>query len=192
MVEAQTSRINPFFEAYGVGGLHPYRDALPSRSGMVAQYMPGGIVLHVLLDNCTDADVCAWRAGGRKFGLLPLRGGYVWLLTDAVAVFDAPYCPGIEPPENQALPWEASERGLEARAGITLILADERRVVRALKLVTVSPDFTRRLEAMHARTLASAPASRMAWDAEMERYFRAYPRPQAAFRHATATCRGGD
>jgi hypothetical protein len=186
-----TNDLFPLFCAYAVGKPHPYADALPRQQGMLAQYTPGGISMHVLLNGCSQADVRAFKCGGATFGLLPLRGGYAWLMRDDVAHWDAPYSPGIDPPENQGLPWCDDELMPESRATLVLILADERRIVRAMKLVSVSPGLTRKLEKLHARALAERPASRCAWNAEMQRYFNAYSSPREAFKHAVATCKGG-
>jgi hypothetical protein len=182
----------PLFDIYTVGQPHPFAEALPRQQGMMALYTPGGITLHVLLNDCSQADVRAFRHGGAKFGLLPLRGGYAWLMRDDVACWDAPYSPGIEPLENQGLPWRDDQRTPESRATPVVILADERRIVRAMKLVSVSPDLTRKLTNLHARALAEPPASQFAWKAEMQRYFNAYSSPREAFKHAVVTCKGGD
>ena len=176
---------------YSVGCLHPYRDKLSAHSGMVAHYMPSGITLHVLMDRCTPDDVHVFRTGERRFGLLPMKGGYVWLMRDAVASWDAPYCPGIEPPENQHLPWTAASLGPQTCTAVMLILADEQRIVRALKDVSASPYFTRKLTFIHANALSEIPASRAAWDGEVDCYFSRYPEPNAAFRHAVVTSKAG-
>ncbi|MHB0733643.1 MAG: hypothetical protein DI601_25745 [Azospirillum brasilense] len=190
----QTQHLDPSERllGYSVGNPHPHRDKLPAHSGMLAHYMPSGITLHVLLDRCSPVDVHAFRAGERQFGLLPLRGGYIWLMRDGVASWDAPYCPAIEPPENQRLPWADADLGPQTRTGISIILVDERRIVRALKYVSASPDFTRKLAALHAAKLAEAPASRTAWDGEVNRYFARYPNPKDAFQHAVATSEAGE
>ena len=178
----------PLFDTYTVGEPHPHAEALPRQQGMMALYTPGTITLHVLLDRFSQADVHAFRHGGAKFGLVPLRGGYAWLMRDGVAFWDAPYSPGIEPREKQRLPWPNDQRMPEFRATPVLILADERRIVRAMKRVTVSPDLTRTLANLHARALAEPPVSRCAWKSEIQRYFNVYSSPRQAFKHAVVTC----
>src|ERR1700754_4244436 len=81
----------PFFDTYSVGNAHPYGDVLPRQQGMMAQYTPCGTTLHVLLHDCSTSDVLAFRTSGFRFGLVPLRGGYAWLMRDGVSSWDAPY-----------------------------------------------------------------------------------------------------
>ncbi len=179
-------------DIYAVGELHPYRDVLPRSQGMLAQDTPSGIIHNLLPTDCFRADVLAFQIIGSEFGLVPMRDGYAWLMRDGVATWDGPYCPRIEPSDDRELPWHDDELTKESRASISLILTEDRLVVRAIKIVSVSAALTRKLEVLHAKALAERPVCRDGWDAEMRRYFRAYSSPRKAFQHAVVTCKGGD
>jgi hypothetical protein len=107
-------------------------------------------------------------------------------------VFDAPYSPAIEGPDRRALPWHQADLGPEVRAAIHLHVIDGRGTTRALKLVTVSPMFTDRLETLHAKALTKGTRTRPEWDQEIARFNVRYPTPIAAFRKALVTCWGGE
>jgi hypothetical protein len=174
-----------------VGERHPLAAIIALNDGMRAAYHPSGINLIIVMDPLSEADVKSFREDGMKFGLIRLRGGYAWLLRTGIATLDAPYSPLIEAAGQRHLPWRTDDTTPESRAAVHLHLIDGKGIARALKMVTVSPQFTRMLERLHfeAQETAIDPAL---WNAEIAKFSQRFPTPNAALKAAVVVCKGGD
>ena len=182
-----------------VGRPHPWAPSLErGRLGLLKEsmklvYGASGINVILVLNPCSEADMRAMEASALRFGLSRMRGGYCWMVASAVGTFDAPYSPCIED-DPSALSWLADEdyvRTENTRAFVTIHVIDGLGVARRLNMVSVSPDFTRKLEAAHEAALAEGRMGMPEWDEEIRRFEARYPDPRAALRAAAATCKGG-
>jgi hypothetical protein len=173
-----------------VGLPHPFWSFLPHEEGMRAIYQPSGINLIITLNSCSASDIRSFKDDGLKFGLLRMSGGYCWLLRTGFATLDAPYSPCLEAPEIQAGPWFDQPHTPNTRVAIHLHVIDRKGIARVRKMVSVSPDFTRKLEAIHASSLR-ADLTPGQWEREVNAYFRRYPDPRKAFQLAAVTSKGG-
>lgn len=183
----------PAFIHIGLGQKHPLWAKLPSHDeGMTALYDRGKVTLFLILHDWSETDTSAFRGSGLKFGLLPMRGGYTWLLWTGMCVFDMPYTPWLEAPENREPPWSQGGLGAETRLLIDIHALDRTGAVRGLKATTVSPHFTRALAQAHRRAIAEGQDAAKTWDAEVQRYNARYRTPNDALKHAVATSKGGD
>ncbi len=178
--------------AIAVGRRHPmWRDLALAPDSMKAVADPSGYpVLLVCLDPCPQEEVASIQRDGLRIGLCPMRGGYAWLLWTAVAALDAPYSPVLAEPGCRPA-WVDDLKTDQSRIAVTLIVLDGQGTVRAIKMVSLSPHVTRTLAALNARALAVGQVSLPAWNAEIAAFNARYPTPQAAFKAAIATCKGG-
>jgi hypothetical protein len=155
---------------------------------MQAVYGRAGVSLVVISDPCSTKDVWAFQKDGLRFGLLRMASGYCWLLRTGFASFDAPYCPnllGVAP-----APWVGVEIPPNSRLNLNMHLIDGKGIARALKLITVSTEFTQKLVAIHdAMPPMIVPLAK--WDAEINELHQRYPDPNNAFKDAAVSCKGG-
>ena len=134
----------PAYTTLAVGCPHPLWAKLSSHGeGMTARCDGVGVTLFLILHDWSDADTLTFRSKGLKFGLLPIRGGYTWLLSTGLCVFDVPYTPWLEVPENREPAWSQGGLAAETRLFIDIHAMDQTGTVRGLKAATVSPHFTR-------------------------------------------------
>ena len=183
----------PAFITLAVGRPHPLWAKLPSRDeGMTALYDEGGVTLILILHEWSDADTLAFRSKGLKFGLLPMRGGYTWLLWTGLCVFDMPYTPWLEAPEHREPAWSQGGLGAETRLFIKIHAIDQTGTVRVLKAATASPHFTRVLAQAHRRAIAEGQDAVATWHSEIQHYNARYKSPNEALKHAVVTSKGGD
>ena len=153
---------------------------------------PTGILLLMSLSPCSDDDVEEFRANPVTFGLLPMKGGYCWLLRTALCTFDAPYCPGLEAPDRRALCWDIANMTERTRGLLQVDLVDNTGIVRAIRATTVSPDFTRAVIELHKAALVDERPTPTSWDIEIAGMYRRFPDPERALRAAAFTSVGGD
>jgi hypothetical protein len=131
--------------ALSVGKLYSSRAHWPE----VAQYnyRGGAHELVVFYERPTSAEVYAFRSGTCEFGLFT-RGNVIWLLSKFgdLPWQDHPFSWHLVPERERDLPSADLEK--QVRAMLQVVLVDAATgIVRVLRAVTWSPDFTR---AMHA------------------------------------------
>jgi hypothetical protein len=143
----------------------------------------------------TAAEVEAVRAGSCAFALAEAEGALFFLYTfgtpgAGVPWSDAPYCCHFVPPDRRpglalfataATRWALQVVLLEAGTGI----------VRAARLVMLSPRFTRELaRAVQQQGLGPAPGRRE-WGRRVAAAYRRYPNTEALLAAALAWTEGG-
>ena len=157
----------------------------------------GGIELALFLGDPSDDETAAVRAGDAEFGLWS-KDGVIFFLArfgpgpkrkrGAVGWLDALYDPQRDATVGDTP--DVAALTAEARSLVTVVLVDASNgIVRAIRAVTLSPDFTRLFyHAVHERTSSGVPASVV--HAEVGRLQRIYTSEQLA-RLALVRCRGG-
>ena len=179
-----------------VGGPHPWAGSLARGTvglteGMKLVYNDGGINILLVLSGDPEKDGRLLVDNPLKLGLLRMRGGYCWVLNCGVGCFEGPYSPCIGNDGQRILPWLADAVTPNTRAFLLIHVIDKKGIVRRLNAVSVSPEFTRKLESLHADAVRCGQISIAAWDAEIARHEARYPTPSAAMRQALVTSKGG-
>ena len=124
----------------------PYPLPLQQSEGAAAQFLlKTGNILQIVLPGMTSKEKNAFKSGMIKSGFLYEGGSMLWLFQfygndgRPVITFDAPF-------EIRLLP--ASERNLHnidnerQRLAIEIHAIDEKKILKALRLVTMPPDMT--------------------------------------------------
>lgn len=147
--------------------------------------------LVLCLAELTETEVTAVREGEAEFALL-VSGDVIFLFYrfgGAIDWSDAPYSWHLVPPGQRELPLPPTSD--EGRAPLLAVLVDaDRNLVRALRALTLSPEFTRALhEAIRAQ--AARPWSADRYDAELRRAYDRWPTSEAMLRAATVRTKGG-
>lgn len=174
--------------------------------GAEYNYRAGGHELRFFWANPTPEEVEGIRIGQAGFALL-VTGPVIWFLYQfqgACAWSDAPYSWHLVRGEDRVVPptpWEPERRVRtlpdmawtpETRALLHVTLVDAATgIVRALRVLTLSPEFTR---ALHKAILEQTVTR---WDEQeyedvRERAYEMYPATEAMVRNAAVHCRGGD
>jgi hypothetical protein len=147
--------------------------------------------LLLCLRGLTAREVEAVRSGEAEFGLV-LGEDVLFLLYrfgEAIRWSDAPYTWHLVPAGEREPP--ARRRSGESRALLTVVLVDaDRNLVRALRALTLSPEFTRTLHAAIRRQAARVWTAE-AYDAELRRAYARWPTSEAMLPAATVRCIGG-
>jgi hypothetical protein len=148
--------------------------------------------LLLCLSDLTEAEVQAIAQGEAEFALLVWRDVIFLLFRfgDAIGWSDAPYSWHLVAPGERTLP--PVELSAKARAVLAVILVDaDRNVVRALRLVTFSPELT---GALHGaiRAQAARPFDAAAYDAQLAEAYERWKTSEAMVAKATIRWRGGE
>ncbi len=113
----------------------------------------------------------------------------LFLFGDGLPWSDAPYPYHLVPPDQQQLP-PAPAPG-EARALLSVVLVDAaNNTARALRVLTLSPEFTRALhDAIRAQ--AASPRQPALYDAQLKSAYRHCPATKQMLPACRARCAGG-
>lgn len=152
-------------------------------------YRAGAHELVLFLSAPSHAEVLAARKGRAEFALY-VEGPVVILahrFGDDLPWSDSPYSWHLVPEEQRDLPSADLEQ--EMRARIQVILVDAATgLVRALRLLSLSPTFTRTLH-QAIRDQAARPFA--GYDQALQAIYARYPSTAALVAAATARCVGG-
>lgn len=183
--------------------MHDYRVGQPyspTRRGWpeIAQYnyRQGGHELVLFFRSPTSREIRAVRQGAAEFALYHHEDLVVLLYRfgppgEGVPWSDAPYTWHLVPPEQRTLPPAGDELGPEARALLSVILVDAGTgIVRALRQVSLSPEFTRALHDA-IREQAARTWSEPVYDAQVDMLYGRYPTTEALLAAARARTAGG-
>jgi hypothetical protein len=161
----------------------------PRPEGVEFNFRGGECELIVVLCSPAPSEVEAVRAGKAQFGLY--KEGDQILLCYKFGVMpwsDAPYhharlAEAGVPEEQRRLPPDPDMLTPESRAVLHVILLDTRGIVRVLRAVTFSPEFTRALFSA-IRDQAARPYHRGAYEAGLDRLYAQFTSDRLA-----AACR---
>lgn len=147
-----------------------YPGALPPQEGVLYEHSSAGHIVLSALEAPTAIEERAYKSGPCEFALV-VDGSAILLLSrfGPLPWADAPYSWHLVPADRRDLP--SADLDAEKRATIAITLVDlHSRLVRALRLVSVSPDFTRALHGA-IRAQAAQSWSEAAYDADLARVF---------------------
>lgn len=160
--------------AYRVGDpYHPTRRSWPELAQY--QYRGGGHELVLFLRQPTSREVRAARQGLASFAFYADQDLLVLLYAfgDGLPWSDAPYSWHLVPKSERVLPPET--RG-EERALLSLVLVDATTgIIRALRVVTLTPTFTRLFHDAIREQAARPWPGAAAYDAELAALYQRYP-----------------
>jgi hypothetical protein len=174
-----------------LGAKHPLWDKLRVKAeGMQSVLTESGFILLLIFDPLSEIEARQMQEGQYRFGIVKIRGGFSWLIHTPVGYFDQPYSAGLEHPDVKLDEGNELLDNRKVRLALSVHTLDAGGIARALRFMTVSPEFSRLLERYHREGLREW-AGREAWDAEIRRFYARYQTPQAAMKDAI-TCRGGE
>ncbi len=179
--------------------MHLYKVGEPYVAGVASlpergeyNFRAGQHELVLCLPNLTEAEIRDVQKGQAEFALVtyPEVIFFLYRFGDAVTWSDAPYCWHRVPVEQRQLP--PASGNPEARALLQVVLVDAAsNRIRALRALTLSPQFTRMLEAAIA-VQATNPARPGDYEARIDAVCRLYPNSAALLEVAVDRCRGGE
>lgn len=175
---------------FSVGQLyHPLRTYWPE----VAQYnyRSGAHELVLFLGSPTEREVKAARKGKAEFALFVRQPVIVlaYKFGDGIPWSDAVYSWHLVPESERDLP--SADLESEVRANLHVLLVDAHTgLVRAIRLVSFSPAFTRSLHGA-IREQAAAPLDSVRYDASIAELYSLYPSSTDFVRVAQSRCTGG-
>jgi hypothetical protein len=180
----------------------PFAPGPPRPEGAEFNWRSPECELIVTMRGPSPDEVEAVRAGPSEFGLfhqyeqiiLCYRFGAAPGRKSGVPWSDAPYHIGRlaaagRPAAESEPPPDPAGLSAESRQLLHVILLDERGIVRVLRAVTLSPEFTRALYAA-IRGQASRPYDRGRYEAELDRLYQTYTSDRLAAACAVR-CEGG-
>jgi hypothetical protein len=174
-----------------LGKPHPLWDGLRvKRESMQSVLTESGFLLLLIFDPLSEAEAASMRKAQYRFGVIKIRGGFSWLLDTPLGQFDQPYTPGLASPDRRELDEEDLLDNRLLRMALSVHTLDARGIVRALRFMTVSPQFSRTLARYHREGLREWTGA-AAWNEEIKRFYARYPTPGAAMRDAVMS-KGGD
>jgi hypothetical protein len=147
--------------------------------------------LLLCLSQLNNSDVDAVREGEAEFALVVSRGVIFFLYHFGAAIpwSDAPYSWHLVPEAQRELPEMPATA--ETRALLSVVLVDaDLNIVRALRTVTLSPEFTRMLHAV-IRAQAARPWSAPAYDNALSAAYTRWKTSEAMLAAAIARTKGG-
>jgi hypothetical protein len=173
-----------------VGKPHPsLRPPVPA--GAFFNWSAGGLELLLSLDRPTAREVEAARAGGCEFALAPFGPALflAYRFGEALPWSDAPYTPHLLAEDRRPDPEQFVREG--QRLILQIVLVESRSaVVRVLRAVSFSPDFSRSLaEAMRGQLLAPWPG-RAEYDRQLAAAYAHWPDSADMLGAALARCEG--
>lgn len=139
-------------------------------------------------------EVRAVQSGPLRFALTPLRGTpslafLLFTFPGAIPWADAPFHVQLDPPDSRPTLDTLTDEAL--RLTPSLILVDRATaIVRALRLVSFSPRFSRALNEV-VRHQLDEPFDNDAYDQALARAYQQYPKPQDLLSKRVAHCEGG-
>lgn len=154
-----------------------------------------GHFLRFFWDSPSEREVEAVAAGPAEFGLWVQgpRAEAIFLLYrfgEAVRWSDAPFSWHLVFPERRVAPEDLPGEG---HALLQVELAEARTgIVRALRAVTFSPEFTRAIDGAVKRQATEAPADPRVHGRAIEAAYAGHPTSEAMLRAAVAHCQGGE
>ena len=151
-----------------VGKPYPLK-LTPYHDGAATQFLlKGGNVLQILLTNPSSDEIWSLKKGTIKAGFLYKNGGLLWLFQFAdkkgkpILEFDCPFDVRIIPRDDLSLHSIENEK---QRLAIEIHAVDERSIVRALRLVTLSPKMTIDfLSAVQEQMSSAHPSPENKWE----------------------------
>jgi len=172
----------------------PYPLPVTKHDGAQYQYWRNFHVLTLCLTNPRPREVQAVQTGPVRFALTPLRGTPILLFLlftfpGAMPWSDAPYHPKLEPPDR----WPALDILTDdtIRLAPSIVLVDRATaIVKALRVVSFSPQFSRALNELVRAQLAET-FDQEAYDAALAQAYRQYPKPRDLLAKRVAHCEGG-
>lgn len=173
-----------------VGQLYnPLRTQWPECSQY--NYRSGAHELLLFFGSPTDREVKAARKGKAEFALFVRQPVIIlaYKFGDGIPWSDAVFSIHLVPESERDLP--SADLESEVRATLQVLLVDAHTgILRALRLVSFSPAFTR---ALHTgiREQAAAPWDSARYDAAVAELYALYPSSEAFVRVAQARCTGG-
>jgi hypothetical protein len=170
----------------------PYIAGVPSITPRAEYHYRGGCH-ELLLCFChpTEDEIAAVRSGDSEFALL-IYGLVIFFLyrfEKAIGWSDAPYSWHLVPADEQQLPPTLETTGMRALVSVVLVDADHN-IVRALRTVALSPEFTRTLHAAIAEQ-AAGPWNPGDFDAQSRSAYQSWPTTEQMLSRAIARTRGG-
>lgn len=139
------------------------------QDGAATQFLlKGGNVLQILITNPNSDEIWSLKKGTIKAGFLYKNGSLLWLFQFSdkkgrpILDFDCPFDVRIIPRDDLALHSIENEN---QRLAIEIHAVDERRIVRALRLVTLSPKMTIDfLSAVQEQMASAHPSPENKWE----------------------------
>ena len=179
---------------YSVGKpYHPDRKVWPQANQL--NWMSGELELLLFFDRPSRHEIEAVRVGRSEFALYDLEELVVLSYRfdgkrAEVPWFDAPYQWHLVPVEQRVPPPAPDELGPETRVGLHVVLVNAMGgLIEALRLVTLSPEFTRGLFAA-IRRQAAVPYVREAYDRSLHVLCQRYSSEQLVAA-SSFRCEGG-
>ncbi len=177
---------------YSVGKLyHPNRKTWPETPQF--NLRGGELELVLFFADPTAAEVSAVKQSAAEFGLYCDRDRIVlcYRFDPGIPWSDAPYSYHLVSAAEQVLPPSAEQLGSESRALLHIILVNaDGGEIRALRTVSLSPQFTRALYAA-INAQAQQPWDREAYDRQLATLYRQYLMSEALVRACQHRTRGG-
>lgn len=154
-------------------------------------YRAGAHELRMFFDSPRAPTINSVRAGAADFALV-VEPPVIFLLyrfAPAIAWSDAPYSCHLVPEDQRTLP---DAEGPQTRALLHVVLVDAGTgLIRALRLVTFSPAYTRALHDAIREQASSPWLSGPTYDAALADIYRRYPTSAELLKHAIAQTFGG-
>jgi hypothetical protein len=168
--------------------LLPGKSALPTATNY--NFRGGQHELLLILDALSDRETEAVRTGPCDFALLIFRGVLFLLYRfgDTIPWSDCPYSIWLVKPEERIAP---QKEGPDTRALLTIVLVDaDTNTVRAIRAVTLSPDFTATLHTA-IRSQLSEPISIFEYNETINQAYQQWPDTNKMLRSAIVRTKGG-
>lgn len=167
--------VDPAGLALHVGDTTPY----PAFDGTALNIGPSGLSLIVSLPHPSRPQLRALRSGSINLGIMASGHSAIalWRFADRTrpVVLETPFHIGLLPENDR---WIPTATGPGETLPVLIIVQDERRVCRAIRLLPLPVRFSRALEDVVVDQ--AREASQPAWSPEVhkhqvEQYFRTYP-----------------
>jgi hypothetical protein len=159
-------------------------------------YRSGELELVLFFDQPTPAEIRAVKTGRADFGLYDADGLVVlcyrfWHDLGGVPWSDAPYHIGLVPQAERIAPPDPSTLTAETRALLQIILVNATGgQIRALRMVSLSPEFTARLFGV-IRAQASRPFDSRQYDSLLKSLSFQFPTSDHLVDACSVRCEGG-
>jgi hypothetical protein len=185
------------------GGMHLYQVGKPYHPGRKIwpqtpqfNYRGGECELVLFFDGATEAEIRAVRAGRAEFALYD-RDGLVVLCycfrhdQGGVPWSDAPYHYHLVPEPERIPPPDSAKLSPETRAVLQVILVNATGgQIRAMRAVSLSPKFTRRLFNAVGEQ-AAGPFNSGQYDSQLKALYHRFPTSNQLVEGCSIWCEGG-
>lgn len=156
-------------------------------------YRAGHHELRLFYRNLRPIEIASVESGEARFALARYQDAlfFCYKFGEGIPWSDCTFSIHLVNAEERQLPPDWSEQ--EARALLTTILVDAADgIVKALRVLTLSPGFTRQLhDAIRKQAAAGWPGSEE-YDRQWQHIYRTHTSPQIATKLALVRCKGGD